>query len=393
MSPSARCRHALALLPAATLGLLPACGDDSAGSGGGGGGTGGADATAPLKLVTWNAGLAYGFVQYAEERAPLVPPALAALDVDILCLNEVWVGEDVAAVKQALATKLPTAAFFEDMQQFADAPPCDPETLAPLVTCVADACGDTPEAACVLEFCNPEFQAQSGDCQQCLASNVGGPIDQLQAACSGDGALFAYDGAFGVGLLTNQAVTAQEGLVLEGSTINRRGVQYMRLDPGGAPLHVFCTHLTANLSIDYPREEGSWASEQAAQIDTIHGWIAERVGTDPVILMGDLNTGPSGTGFDAELESSWAKLADAGWVDPFLAQTPFCSYCEENPLVGGASDDVETTLIDHILFQRAGGTFAASRILDEEVALDTADDGPVVSRLSDHYGVRIEWTR
>lgn len=379
---------------AGLIGFLTACGDDAgAGGAGGGDGSGGGVTAAELSLVTWNAGLAYGFVQYAEERAPLVPPALAALDVDVLCLNEVWEGEDVAAVKQALAAKLPTAAFFEDMQQFADAPPCDAATLAPLVTCVEDACGDTPEAACVLENCNPEFQAQSGDCRQCLASNVGGPIDELEAACSGDGALFAYDGAFGVGLLTNQVVTAQEALVLEGSTINRRGVQYMRLEVDGAPLHVFCTHLTANLSIDYPREEGSWESEQAAQIDAIHGWIAERVGSDPVILMGDLNNGPSGAGFDAELEDNWTRLTDAGWVDPFLAEAPSCSYCEENPLVGGASDDVESTLIDHILLQRAAGTFAASRILDEEVALDTADDGAVVSRLSDHYGVRIEWTR
>src|SRR5690606_9885369 len=258
---------------------------------------------------------------------PLVPPALAELDVDVLCVNEVWRPADVAAVKSALASKLPTQAFFADSQEFADTPPCDPDAVDELVAWVEPACGSQPEAACVLQNCGAEFNAQSPECRQCLASNVGGTIDDLTANCSGDGSVYAYDGAFGVGLLTNQTVVAQEALVLEGSTINRRGVQYMELDLGGTPVHVFCTHTTANLTLEYPREEGSWEAEQAAQIDQIHTWIAERAGEETAILMGDLNTGPAGDGFTAELPANWEKITAAGWTAPFVEQAPRCTYC------------------------------------------------------------------
>jgi hypothetical protein len=376
----------------AFLALAAGCGDDGGGGGGGGAGGGGPGGES-IALATYNAGLAYGFVGYAEERAPLVPPALAELDVDVLCVNEVWMPDDVAAVKQALAAKLPNQAFFADSQEFADAPPCSQEAIDELVACVEPACGSEPAADCVLANCGAEFNAQSSECKQCLASNVGGTIDDLTAVCSGDGAVFAYGGAFGVGLLTNQTVVAQEGLVLEGSTINRRGVQYMELDVGGTPVHVFCTHLTANLTLEYPRDEGSWEAEQAAQIDTIHGWIAERAGDETAILLGDLNTGPAGDGFSAELPDNWEKLTTAGWSAPFIEQAPQCTYCGDNPLVGSAGDDVNSVLIDQVLFQRASGTFSAGRILDADVTLETEADGTVTSKLSDHYGVRVEWTR
>lgn len=393
MSFLSRPRGRVALASTMMSGLLAVaagCGDDT---GPGGGGGGGGDGAEPLALGVYNAGLAYGFVGYAEERSPLVPPALAELDVDVLCVNEVWSPDDVAAVKSALAAKLPTQSFFADSQEFAETPPCDPDDIEALVACVEPACGNQPEADCVLANCGDEFSAQSPECRQCLASNVGGTIDDLSANCSGDGSVYAYGGAFGVGLLTNQTVVASEGLVLEGSTINRRGVQYMELDVGGTPVHVFCTHLTANLTLEYPRESGSWEAEQAAQIDTIHGWIAERAGEETVIFLGDLNTGPAGEGYTTELPDNWKKLTDAGWSAPYVDQVKQCTYCGDNPLVGSAGDDDSSVLIDHVLFQRASGTFSASRILDGDITLETEADGTVTSKLSDHYGVRVEWTR
>ncbi len=156
---------------------------------------------------------------------------------------------------------------------------------------------------------------------------------------------------------------------------------------------VFCTHLTANLTIDYPREEGSWEAEQLAQIETILGWIGERAGTEQVVFMGDLNTGLEGSGISAELPANYQRLVDAGWKSPFVEQVGTCTYCESNPLVGSAGDDTATVLIDHILFQPTEGTFTSSRILDGDVTLQSAEDGEVVTKLSDHFGVSVTWSR
>lgn len=381
----------------ATILATAACGDDEGGTGGGtsttGAGGSGAGAGGELRFATYNAGLAYGFVGYAEERAPLVPGQVAALPVDVLCVNEVWDAADVQAMKQATASTLPSARFFADSQVIADEAACEEDAVQPLIACVEEECGNEPSADCVLSACGPEFAAQTGDCQQCLAANVGGSIDDINGACTVPGPLYAYEGAFGVGLLTNQTVLAAEDLILEGSTINRRGVQYAELETAFGDVHVFCTHLTANLSIDYPREEGSWEAEQLAQLETILGWIGERAGDEPVVFLGDLNTGPRAEGISAELPANYERLVAAGFAVPFVEQVGTCTYCASNPLVGSAGDDTSTVLIDHVAFQRAEGTFTSSRLLDGDVTIQSADDGEVVTKLSDHFGVGVVWSR
>ena len=46
-------------------------------------------------VVTYNVGLARGFVDYADQRAEPVAAAVAALDADVVCLQEVWLREEV----------------------------------------------------------------------------------------------------------------------------------------------------------------------------------------------------------------------------------------------------------------------------------------------------------
>jgi endonuclease/exonuclease/phosphatase family metal-dependent hydrolase len=245
----------------------------------------------------------------------------------------------------------------------------------------------------VLSACNDDFLAQTGDCRLCLAANVGGSIDDISTACTVPGPLYAYEGAFGVGLLTNQPVLESGEIVFEGSTINRRGAQYAKLDTALGPVNVFCTHLTANLTIDYPREAGSWAEEQAGQIATIQAFIDERAAGEAVVFLGDLNTGPAGEGIVAELAQNYQLLVDQSWANPFVDQVGTCTYCAANPLVGSAGDDTQTVLIDHVLFRGAEGTFTSSRLLDEDVSIQSATDGAVTTKLSDHYGVQVVWSR
>jgi endonuclease/exonuclease/phosphatase family metal-dependent hydrolase len=367
----------------ALVALLGGCGDDESVDEGG---------PAKLRFSTFNAGLAYGFVPYAEERSPLVPPALAELPVDVLCLQEVWLPADVEAARAATASVLPEAMFFDDAQAYSETAACAADDVAPLIACAEANCGQVPEAECVLTECSAEFNAQTPECTTCLGANVGGSIDVIAAACGEGSALYAYDGAFGVGLLTNQTVTSRDELVFE-STLNRRGVLHAELATESGPLHVYCTHLTANLSINYPGPADSWEAEQAAQIDALLAYVEQTSGGEPAVVLGDLNAGPEREGITAELPDNFARLAQGGWVAPYLEGNPDCTYCSDNPLVGNPGDPKVGVVIDHVLVRSSEeGTFEAARALDADVTIETAD-GAVTTKLSDHYGVSVTWTR
>jgi endonuclease/exonuclease/phosphatase family metal-dependent hydrolase len=344
-----------------------------------------------LRFATYNAGLAYGFVEYAEQRSALIPPAVAELPVDVLCLQEVWNASDVAAMKSATASKLPSAFFFENSQDFAVGAACEAADVAPLIACVEANCGTVPEANCVLTECAAEFSAQTPECTTCLGANVGGSIEAIEAACGEGSALYAYDGAFGVGLLTNQTVTASDRLVLD-STLNRRGVLYAELETDAGPVHVFCTHLSAALSINYPGPAGSWEAEQRAQIDTMLAYVAEKAGTEPAVILGDLNTGPALDGIAGELPANFDVFVDAGWNVPFLNDGASCTFCGDNPLVGNPGDPKNTVLIDHVMFKNQGsGAFSSERVLDEDVTINV-EGADQTTKLSDHYGLSVTWS-
>ncbi len=63
---------------------------------------------APVRVATFDAGLATD-TPYAEERAPRAAAALAALPVDVLCVQQLWRAADADLVRAATASSLPTA--------------------------------------------------------------------------------------------------------------------------------------------------------------------------------------------------------------------------------------------------------------------------------------------
>jgi endonuclease/exonuclease/phosphatase family metal-dependent hydrolase len=171
-------------------------------------------------------------------------------------------------------------------------------------------------------------------------------------------------------------------------SLNRRAVLHALVDAGAlGEVHVFATHLSAVFAdIPYPGE-GTWAEEQAAQIRRLLDLVDERVGEgEPVVILGDLNTGPATTTLAGEVPEDFQLLIDAGFAAPYLDEDePACTFCADNPLVGGADDDASVA-IDHILVRDLSGEAQAERILDGEVTVD-GPDGPTPTRLSDHYGV------
>jgi endonuclease/exonuclease/phosphatase family metal-dependent hydrolase len=350
-----------------------------------------------VKAVTYNLGLALGFVDAAVERAPFTIPAAVAVDADVLCVQEVWTAADVQSLTSAAAATLPNTRFL-DPQPDTDPgqPACgasDQASLTTLRTCVDTSCADicTDQLVnCVLGECGLELAAVPGTCQTCLQANVGKPIDDILSTCNASSEAYTYGGAFGIGLLTHLPLSGADELVLQ-STTTRRAVIYAELDTPLGPVHSFCTHLTAGLSsVEYQGPYGSWEEEQAAQLDELIAWVDQKAGADAqVLVMGDLNTGPAGENYIAEVSGNYDKVVAAGLSNPYLAgPAEPCTFCRTNPLVDGAADESESVVIDHVLLRNGPANAWAERVLDEDLGLPDYCGGPATLKHSDHYGVR-----
>lgn len=343
--------------------------------------------TTPLTFVTYNAGLAVGFVPGAESRTPMVADALAGVDADFVCLQEVWLPEQVQAIETATASAF-THSYFPAASQSADAS-CDAGALDSLLSCIDTSCDATcadevPD--CVFASCGVQFLLLPKDCMRCAMASVGDDPAVVADRCVNTPIEYAYGGSFGTGILSKHPLGTVEEHVFT-STSNRRSVLHTTLELEDGPLDVYCTHLTAVFdTIPYPRDSGDWAAEQLAQIQEMETWIAETSG-DRKILLGDLNTGPGGDGIVAEAPEGFAALQDAGWDDPYIDLDGRCTFCSTNPLIVGA-DDNDDRLIDHVLLKGVEAT-AATRVLDGTITADSCAFDLSVAALSDHYGVSV----
>jgi len=345
--------------------------------------------------TTFNAGLAYGYVLYADERQPLIGAALADLGSDLICGQEIWYPEDAQAV---IADAGMSANYWEDMTETGgDGPPdCTAEEADPLYACAVEMCGDLPPeelSGCVPVECIDEFTALSPDCVNCLIAQLGNTMEEMFEACVfGDGGSYAYDGTNGLLVLTNWTLSDTASTTFE-STFNRRAALFARVEDGeGNKAAVACTHLTAAFdNVPYPGE-GTWEEEQATQISEMLTWIDGQLAEgEPVVLMGDMNNGPAVGDVAGDLEANYAMFTDAGFSNPYAdGGDAACTFCPDNPI----NDTSTGVLIDHVLVRdlTEGTTAAGARVLDGAIEL-TVDDEPVEAALSDHYGVTVTLSR
>jgi len=381
---------------AAVVALGTGCSDDD-----GDDGNNNNDNVAPpdLTAVTYNGGLARGFVDYADERAQDVSDVIAGLDVDVVCVQEIWQPEHVDMLAAAAQTTLPNQIFLDPMPEVNPEVACsaDATEVQALEACARTNCDTVPSEEldnCVLTACIVEFGMVTPACSACMASNIGedATIDSIFDACTQPSQVYAYGGAFGIGILTRESITTSDSSVFA-STFNRRAVIHAEMETEAlGTVHVFCTHLTAIFSsIPWPKPTGSWQEEQLLQITEMRDYIDEKAGTEgTVILMGDFNTGPGGSGWVAEYETNYNALAE-GFSSAFVdSPGAACTYCDLNPLNGGVDHDA-SVLIDHILYRNFTGTTDATRILESPLTV-TVDGTPVHTAYSDHYGVEATFT-
>lgn len=345
----------------------------------------------PITLTTYNAGLAVGFVPGAVERTPGTAAAIGGLDADVICLQEVWEPDQVAAV-EAAATNHPHRFWPAPQPEVLTDPACPAGELDNLLSCMENSCDglcvdELPD--CVLSSCAFQFLGLEKDCMRCAQASVGGEIDAIAASCEASATQYAYGGSFGTGILSRWPILESEELVLASTTNRRSGLRAL-IDAPDGPMDVYCTHLTAVFSIvPYPREEGSWAEEQAQQVADLRAWMDSTATSGRVALLGDLNAGPLVGANDPEQPENY-EAAVAGLQAPYVEQDRRCTFCPDNPISSVDSDDFGV-LIDHVLIDGFGGTTSATRVLDEEIPIETCG-AEVPGAYSDHYGVSVTIT-
>lgn len=345
-----------------------------------------------LEVETWNVGLAHGFVDHAEARAPSIWGAVETSDADLVCLQEVWADDDRAAAVETLSDSHPNMHLTENVQLKASkSPACRIGDLFGedrFVSCLTDSCGGLEGDAltdCIIDECEPilaELKTEKPECAKALMAQVGKSAPQALWTVVRPirkAGVFSYDGSDGL-VLASRVPLENAGMIdfTDISTLNRRRALYADVLAGDATTRVYCMHLTADLDgvAPYPGDFEGWNAENLAQVERLIEHASAFEG--PTVLMGDFNCSleDSAAGIHAESAASCQALLDAGWSDPIL-DTHACTYCESNTLVDNGPD----VLLDHA-FVKGWASQDGSRRYDGTVTLEGLGD----QSLSDHYG-------
>jgi endonuclease/exonuclease/phosphatase family metal-dependent hydrolase len=352
----------------------------------------------PGEFATFNTGLFPEFVPLADERVPAVAAAVANTDASVLCLQEVWRDEDVATIIGAAQNRYPFNYWVPTTDPTAGEPACTAEEVDPLLTCVTDHdCENDPAGLinCGLLNCGDEVTALAAAnevCFSCIAANAAlGTIAGISNACLTGGGSLTLAGRNGVVLLSTQPLQNTEIMIFD-AYLNQRVVLHAQVErPVVGLVDVFCTHLTAIFddTIPYGGNFGSWAGENAAQIQSLLDYIDEVGTTGQIVALGDFNTGPEiPPDIVGEVPANYALLAAGGLTSPYADGAGVaCTFCNDNTLQVDPTND---KTIDHVFFRGLPGaaTFQSRRILTELVSVDT-DMGTVQTNISDHYGVAV----
>jgi endonuclease/exonuclease/phosphatase family metal-dependent hydrolase len=368
-----------------------------------------------LTVLTFNAGLAPGAVALSAERAPRVVEALRNEPFDILCAQEVWLEEDFVALRSALADRAPHVVRSPAEQ--VPGPSCEPPDVALLEACHRGSCADAAGgklADCMVARCAHLALSLPSDCVACLTREPWKRIADARLACAvpeasrapgnarpdsrpgstpavkplvGPGsAPLAFGGSDGVVLASRRPFSSTATLRLP-SAYSQRVVHHARFEASPiGPLDVFCTHLSATLGQMPHPGRGTWDEEHATQVGALVEWIDQRTRgvKGATIVAGDLNMGPHLPGrADARRGAQLERILAAGFVAPYVAnRAARCTYCNDNPLAGGAPGRAGGALLDHVLLRGVPGRVDVARVLDGSV-----HPHPLAQPLSDHYGL------
>ena len=179
------------------------------------------------------------------------------------------------------------------------------------------------------------------------------------------------------------------------STSAARGVLYAKTEIHAQDYHLFCTHLTPDISHTLPYtgiHHSNWAEENLAQTQDLIDFTEDSAKDEPQLVAGDFNHGPGHSDASyrtSELEKHYNLWLTNDYLDPI--DNNQCSWCKKNRLIEKEKDKVNK-LIDHVFVKNVGNIIALeSSIIFDELFQITDEDGNIISlNLSDHFGVNVE---
>jgi endonuclease/exonuclease/phosphatase family metal-dependent hydrolase len=378
---SMRCRRVLGCLLAV---FMLHCGGDET------------DVSEPIRqlsLVTFNAALGVGLAPYPERRLEAIERDLPALGADVVCLQEVWLPEDIERLTASLSAQFPHSLSSVRVAG-GEGGSCTDAEATLLSNCLSENCGDVePDGLplCAIASCAEPFTQVSMSCQQCIAANQSAmDVENLASLCSAGDGVAAYEDQTGLLILSRHPLEDLGYAPFE-SSLGDRGLLSARLRTafmGDVAIH--CTHLAATLSeVPYTGPYGSWQGERLRQIEQMLTRVSDtRPASGSAVLLGDMNCGPGTPLAEAASPDAFAQLTAAGFANPYVGLDGRCTFCDNNPLNGLVTDPDEGALIDHVLIDgNPAPAASATRVFDDVITIDA--DGAVETARSDHYGVQV----
>jgi endonuclease/exonuclease/phosphatase family metal-dependent hydrolase len=406
-----------------TLLLLGACSSSSSDEG---------DAV-DVTIDTFNVALAGRFIPYEAERRQPLADAIAEVDSDIVCLQEVWTQADKELIRDMAVGNFPYSVLFEtaldtpvndDTDQMGEVPPTPttvpcPDTEAPeggvtiadqmttAVDCVVEFCstddGYTESTSCAGKNCTLDVlpllngDAQQQRCYACIATQL--PTSKLADIGTNCTTVvdqdLAFEGQNGVMILSRYPLSNAENWVIPGTWNQRVIIRATATLPNEATLDMYCNHLTPifdDLTYPYTGQYGNdnlgaagWESEQYLQAQKLIAFVQDRSGDSPAVILGDLNAGRAYPAQDISEEGAdTLSLLEATFPAALASDyEPLCTFCADNPL----TDTASSVWIDHILLNglTSDATQSTVRTFDDAVVPVGGDE---LVPLSDHYGLR-----
>ena len=368
--------------------------------------------TESLTITSYNVGLALNFVAFTNERLVVNEELLADYDSDVMCLQEVWLEEQVEALTNALEGNYPEIYTVPPEQIFSETAACSNEEIDPFAQCLNTQCPGLTGAdlvACAPVQCSDPLFQLPPVCLDAVLASVGIPdisVELLVEAVTQPAGKFAFDGALGLILASKFPLEAREFQdFIDDSTSNHRGALYAEISLNDEAHVVGCTHPTANLSIDYPAsgKHGSWEGENRFMQERMIAFANDKAGENPILFAGDFNCSLANesNGVGADFPENCALWLLDGFSDPAAEQLP-CTFCDSENLILEADpgDVIENLFLDHIFIKNMVTTkpIVADRVFDDPVSIEATTppselqpaDSPMMTHPSDHFGAELE---
>ena len=363
-----------------------------------------------LAITSYNVGLALNFVPFTNERLVVNERLLADFDSDVICLQEVWLEEQVEALSEALEATYPEIYTVPPEQIFSEAAACTTDDIDEFTQCVNNQCPGLTGAdlvSCVPVQCSDPLFQLPPVCLDAVIASVGIPdvtVDAVIEAVTQPAGKFAFGGALGLILASKYPLEDREFQdFIDDSTSNHRGALYAEINLNDEAHVVGCTHPTANLSIDYPAsgKHGSWEGENRFMQEQMIAFANNKAGDNPILFAGDFNCSiaNASNGVDADFPENCELWLSDGFSDPAADQLS-CTFCSEENLILKSEGSSGDFFLDHIFIKNVvtSTPIVADRVFDDPVSIEATvppselqpEDSPMMTHPSDHFGVEVE---